>query len=73
MVKINERDQISKIIAKHVCFKTLLVSQPSHTELKRAATRRLINFVLFAIYSHQEFPFKLSITVVKQTKHVNSA
>ena len=38
MVKINERDQISKIIAKHVCSKTLLVSQPSHTELKRAAT-----------------------------------
>ena len=61
MVKINERDQMSKIIAKHVCSKTLLVSQPSHTELKHAATRRLINFGLFVMYSHQEFPIKLSI------------
>ena len=30
-----------------------------------AATRRLINFVLFAIYSQQEFPFKLFITTVQ--------
>ena len=30
-----------------------------------AATRRLIDFVLFAIYSHQEFTFKLLITTVQ--------
>ena len=30
-----------------------------------AATRRLIDFVLFAIYSHQEFAFKLLITTVQ--------
>ena len=38
-----------------------------------ASIRRLINFVLSATSAHQEFPFKLFITTVKQTKRVNSA
>ena len=29
-----------------------------------------ISFVHFAIYFHQEFPFKPFITMVKQTKHI---
>ena len=42
-------------------FLVLLAMKPRQS----AATRRLIDFVLFAIYSHQEFPFKLFITTVQ--------
>ena len=42
-------------------FLVLLAMKPRQS----AVTRKLISFVLFTIYSHREFPFKLFITTVQ--------
>ena len=44
-------------------FLVLLAMKPQES----AATRMLIDFVLFAIYSHQKFPFKFFITTVQDS------